>query len=768
MKKLTPFLIIIATTLIIFSRFLLGYVGITPFVGTNDYTDLQVPFRSVLQNSIKSNQLPLWEPRISAGFPLLAEGQTGIFHPLNILAALLPVPAYISVSINILTTIIISGIGMYLFSLNWLQKKGESRENKAYALFTAFTWCYSGFHLNHFAHLNNINVLSMLPWQLLIIDKIIAKKFRLLYIPLYATTVALQIFSGHPQFTAYALMFNALYFLITNVLDRPNFKKFILSSVLISLGLILGIVIGAVQLLPTLEFTQNSTRQSGISEESSNFLSLRISDLSTFIAPFSNFTQEPRSIGRLANIGWPFDERYSYIGILPLFLAIFALPFILKDKRIIIFSFLGLFFLLLSLGNQSPTGILLRIPPLNMFRLPAKFTVFFQFSMAILATYALTIILNKYIKTKPFEQNNKKIVVITLIIIITILDTAPKVYTLYPLVKGEDWYQTPQTVLSYRQDLQKTQNPNDFAPILGQDYNIQLQKQYLFQDPSLWADHQTEVFKNNREILPAFNMLYYNVPLLSNAINSAGLKVGYYSEIENELFFASPKVKSQTQTQTSYSKPYWSLARLAGAKYIIHDQTLVDDNAELIGKSSFSTGQDQIGLYKVKDPLPFIQIPTNVQIVEDNQTFDAISSDKFNPQTDLILSDKQIDKNTNIQAPQINSDNQATTYTKTAQQIEINLKSESPEYLLIRQTFYPGWQASIDDQNTEILRANHAFQAIYIKNPGAHKIKLQYIPKSFQNGLLISEIGLSIYIALLVTTIFIGYKTKKSTNISTR
>ncbi len=760
MKKFLPYLIIAITTCLVFSPYLLGYVGITPHVGTNDNTDTQIPFRSALQESLRQGRVPLWEPRISAGFPLLAEGQAGVFHPLNVLSALLPITPYLSVSINILTTIIISGIGMYLFAYAWLQKKGERSENKALALFAAFVWCYSGFHINHFAHLNNINVLSMLPWQLLIIDKILNQKFRLIYIPAFATTVALQIFSGHPQFTAYALMFNALYFLASIILEKQTFKKTIISTSIVILGLILGFGIGAIQLLPTLEFTQNSTRQSGISEESANFLSFRIQDLITFVSPFYDFNHEPRTPERLANIGWPFDERYSYIGIIPILLGLMVLPFVLKDKRVLILTFLGIFFLVLSFGNQSPIGILLRIPPLNMFRLPAKFTVFFQFAMAIAATYTLYVLLNKYRKDKPGENSNKKTVIIATIIVITVMDTTLKVYRLYPLVKGGEWYQTPSTVKAYI--AQEGVNQTDrLPPILGQDYNVQLQKQYFYQSPDLWNTKQTEVFKNNREILPAFNMLYYKVPLLTNAINSAGLKVNYYSQIENELFFAREKVISETQT--SYTETYWKLARLAGAQYMIHDDTLHDENVELIAKSSLTTGQDQINLYKIKDPLAFIQIPQNIQIIPETQTYQAILSDQFNPQTDLIISNAQAMNQT--ESPS-SDDSTYTIKTQIPEQIQINITTTAPQYILIRQTFYPGWSASIDGKITEVLRANHAFQAVRIPDAGAHQILLTYSPTSFTTGRLVTIVSLVIY-TLLITTAWIGkLKAPKPTNIS--
>jgi hypothetical protein len=748
MKKLVPYLIIVFTTCILFSPYLLGYVGITPHVGTNDNTDLQIPYRAALQQSLKQLQLPLWEPRISAGFPLLAEGQIGAFHPLNILSALLPVPAYYSVSLNIILTIIISSIGMYLFALNWLSKT-DNPNKKDYAIFSALIWSYCGFNLNHFAHLNNINVLSMLPWQLLLIDKLQSEKFKLYLVPAFATTLALQVFSGHPQFMAYALIFNSLYFILTTIFQKQAFKKTILNSFVVGISIILGFGLGSVQLLPTLEFTQNSTRQSGITEESANFLSFRIKDLQTLVTPFYDFNHEPRSLARLGSIGWPFDERYSYLGLIPLILGILAYPFVIKNKHALIFSVLAIFFLLLSLGNQSPIGALLRIPPLNMFRLPAKFTVFFQFSMAILATYALIQILSKVTKN---NQNKIKTTraIIAILTLLTVIDTAPKIYRLYPLVKGESWFEIPQTVVDYKKQIAAI-DTNQKPPVLGQDYNVQLQKQYLEQDPRLWNDLQKEVYKNNKNILPAFNMLYYDLPLLTNAINSAGLKVNWYSQIENRLFFSQDKVVYMGKT--SYSDTYWSLARLAGAHYFIHDETLEDENANIIGKTSFTTGQDQIGLYQINNPLPFIQIPKKVSAVPNGQTYQAIIEPVFDPSSDLVLSTDQIKKIPEIS--ESNFEDQIDFKINNDQSIDIFLQNQKSQFIFIRQSYYPGWTATVNDQPTPIYRANHAFNAIYLKETNFQNIKLRYTPTSFANGLLITTVSFVIYAVLIVASLVI-------------
>jgi hypothetical protein len=739
-----PTIIIIFTISIVLSPYLIGYVGITPHVGTNDLTDTQVPFRKLLQESLKQGRLPLWEPRISAGFPFLAEGQSGSLHPLNILLSLLPVSAWVSTSFSIVIAITISAIGMYAY-LN------HSTNKKAVSLFGAIVWSLCGFNLNHIAHVNILNVISMLPWQLYIIENSIGNKLstkkKLQTILGLSLTVTLQVLSGHPQFMAYSIAFVLLYWFLNELFveSHQKVKGIFTNAIVIGTAIILGASIGAAQIIPTIEFTQYSTRQSGLNEEAINFLSFRIKDLQTLITPFYDFNHEPRSMGRLAQIGWPFDERYSYTGLIPLALALISLPFIFKDRRTIIISVLSAFFLLLSLGNQSPIGILLKVPPLSLFRIPAKFTLFFQIGVAILSAYALLNIVRLGKKGREERSHSLFHIVLVILIIINILDTTTKFYKMYPIVKGDWWYDVPQTVKDFRKQIpnEKKDRKDYEYRIIGQNYNDQLQKQYLKQNPELWDKKQIDLFKNNRALIPASNMLIYDLPLLTNAVNSMGLKVKWYSELEERIFFTD---YANNTDNIKYSPEYWKLAQLVGTKFIIHDTTLYSESVELIGKTSFSTNQDQIGIYKFKTTLPFIQSFPNVIQTTEADSLKTVLSESFDSTNEL-----SIIKNNSVTIQKgSENDSQITYAIKSPTELYIKITNSHPTTILIRQAYYPGWHAELDNKQVTILRADHAFQAIHISTPGTHNLALSYEPLSFKIGIFVSLTAMATYIGIFL------------------
>ena len=53
--------------------------------GTVDVLTYTLPLRQLVSGLIRSFELPLWNNYIFSGFPLLANPQTGIFYPLNII-----------------------------------------------------------------------------------------------------------------------------------------------------------------------------------------------------------------------------------------------------------------------------------------------------------------------------------------------------------------------------------------------------------------------------------------------------------------------------------------------------------------------------------------------------------------------------------------------------------------------------------------------------------------------------------------------------------
>jgi uncharacterized membrane protein YfhO len=71
--------------------------------------------------------------------------------------------------------------------------------------------------------------------------------------------------------------------------------------------------------------------------------------------------------------------------------------------------------------------------------------------------------------------------------------------------------------------------------------------------------------------------------------------------------------------------------------------------------------------------------------------------------------------------------------------IEADLASEG--YLILTDTYYPGWRAYVDGKESSIIRANLLFRAIRL-SAGQHRVEFSYEPASLKLGAAVSAVTL--------------------------
>lgn len=84
----------------------------------------------------------------------------------------------------------------------------------------------------------------------------------------------------------------------------------------------------------------------------------------------------------------------------------------------------------------------------------------------------------------------------------------------------------------------------------------------------------------------------------------------------------------------------------------------------------------------------------------------------------------------------------AALLTSDSDQVVIHVEADSPGWLVLSDTWYPGWLAWIDGERVEILPANYLFRGLEVP-AGEHQVVFRYQPVSFWLGLVISLVGLA-------------------------
>lgn len=92
------------------------------------------------------------------------------------------------------------------------------------------------------------------------------------------------------------------------------------------------------------------------------------------------------------------------------------------------------------------------------------------------------------------------------------------------------------------------------------------------------------------------------------------------------------------------------------------------------------------------------------------------------------------------------SRNTIETLSETATMIDLEVTCEEARWLIIRDTFYPGWTATIDNKPALIVPANHCFRAVFVPQ-GEHSVHFHFQPGFLKMSVALTVIG---FVGLLI------------------
>jgi len=387
------------------------------------------PYRDFVAEALRAGRLPLWNPYLFMGAPLLANSQAAVLYPLHWPLLWLSTPKQIAWSIVL--HIWLAGAGSYLFARRAL----GLRPLPSFA--AAAVFALGGFLGAQVEHVNQLNASAWLPWLLLCVAEIgrLGNWEAGKQVLGGGAIVGLMLLAGHTQAAYIVLLGAGVYALIGGIgtagaqrmrrsestektWDSPRrrrerrekayescrssvnsaplrckilgsrpFFRGVRSAFLRAFGpvvalaamVLLGLLLAAGQLLPTLELSRLSVRSGGLPYKEAASFSLK----PTLI--FKAF---------LPPLAWspPFSEYVAYVGLIGLALAAVGAWAVLKKKRpggaMPALALVGLF---LAFGAYNPVYYLLYriVPGFALFRAPARWLLLYSFGAAMLAGIGL-------------------------------------------------------------------------------------------------------------------------------------------------------------------------------------------------------------------------------------------------------------------------------------------------------------------------------------------------------------------------------------------
>ncbi len=90
--------------------------------------------------------------------------------------------------------------------------------------------------------------------------------------------------------------------------------------------------------------------------------------------------------------------------------------------------------------------------------------------------------------------------------------------------------------------------------------------------------------------------------------------------------------------------------------------------------------------------------------------------------------------------------------THAARHVVLDVTAASPGYLVLSDSFYPGWRATVDGAPTPIVRANVAMRAVWVER-GRHAVVFRYDPPRVLGALALTLLGLLAWAATMLVAL---------------
>jgi hypothetical protein len=148
-------------------------------------------------------------------------------------------------------------------------------------------------------------------------------------------------------------------------------------------------------------------------------------------------------------------------------------------------------------------------------------------------------------------------------------------------------------------------------------------------------------------------------------------------------------------------------------------------------------------LFENKDAMPRAFLVYNATFSSnDSEILETLKDTSFDGSSHVILygCDEQ------IKHPITGTQSRVEIADYQPNSIKIKAVSSDPGFLVLSDTYYPGWNAYVNGDKVEILRANLAFRAVKLSG-GKNVVEFKYMPMSFGAGALISLLSMLIIIA---------------------
>lgn len=703
-------------------------VFVTDDYFASDIFNGELPGRVLAGQALRSGEWPVWTNQLCSGYPLAGSPA----DPIGLaLFALLPAAPALDALVIVL--LLVAAHGTYSLARRF-------GSDDIGAVLAGLAFAGSGYIACQLKHLSIVSTVVWLPVGLLLIDRALAPgssgRRRSVAMALFGLVFAQQVLSAFPQ-SAYicALTYGAFALFRAwsgrRDLGAPWIPIGILGGLGVAVGL--GAAAGAIVLLPLSALGSISDRAETLGYEWSTRLAYWPDNLWTFLVPYIN-----GDISDNSYVGPPFFwEDYGYVGLATFLLAFYGGIRERKRSVVLFTAAMTVLAYLFVLGQATPVFRVayLLIPGMDLFRFPTRFLIVVELGLALLAAFGLTRLRADLTRRWPAPSRGPALVA-SAICAATAVDLFIHQPRQNPMVPAREWLAPPRVVDAIRGD---TAQPRTFTPRHRDEHRR------TFQVARGWAD-VTPYFRLRDALAPNLGGGFWNVP---SGDCYVGISPRWYVDVwgdhNREVSLMTFLTMNDVQAGVLRVGPNMpAVLRAYGVTHMLSSYPLHGSALPELART------DHAYVYKI-DGAARVRFVPAARHVSDAEAAKRLLDPSFDPDREVLLADAPGAVASGVVDAGIQP--RTAIVRETQREVVVEAAAARDGFLLLADTFYPGWRAEVDGRPVTLYRANLSVRAIQLPR-GQHVVRFTYEPPGFALGSRITLATLAVLLAWALAATF--------------
>jgi len=726
-------------------------------------------FRSFGAEYFKAHgSIPQWNPYLFGGMPFIAASSGDIFYPTAWLRWILPVGT--AMALGFASHLFLAG----LFAFAFLR---ALRAGWAGAIVGGLGYQLSGIvaSMVHPGHDGKLYVSALAPLLLLALTRAIRDGHRWAY-GLVAIVVGLCVLTPHPQMTYYLLVAAAIWTLHLVFFDRerPADLRWPLALASAAGAVLLGVGIAAIFVLPFLSYFPYSPRvvgESGRSWEYATSYPFAPQELlSTVLPEFSGRAPD-------AYFGPNFFKLHSeYLGAVVLALAALGAGAWRRQRGLLVLAGIGLLFLLVSFGAHSPFYRLWYevMPYMKKVRAPGMAFFLVALVVAAFAGFGADRIARRQVSTRRVLAGFGTLAAVGMLAAVGALQPLSEALT-DPRMIDRAVQNAPALsaggmrllavalaggALAWAVAAGRIRGAlaagvlaiavaGDLASVARRFFVFEARAETLFARDAITSylaaqpkpyrvfDLPSQSIAQAPSVYPGSYLMAHEVP---TAFGYHGNEVRFYDEV-----WGGKNVYQNLQS--------WNLWHLWAINYLVLSSDQAIPGFHRAAGPVTTTPGGTASLY-VRDTLaPYVRVVPGAFEVPEEQIIPTLLDQRFPYGLVALYPDSS-----SLAPPPVRNTLPAATPVRAAvtawragaMTVALSGSDSRPTYLLIAETWYPDWQATIDGRAAAVHRANHAQLSVELP-PGAREVRLEFRSPASSRGRAVSLVSTLLAMGLIAT-----------------